>query len=528
MKKLLFLLISILFFFGCSSKISNHFHENNYIRNFSIHITNDSLQLYFKSPADITYTTDKSELKNVIRQSKFKIKDDVLVHGKTNFPPYEYFVTISNVKKQTYPVNLVVYDTVIENKVIRFIGNPLAENSKKTLEIDLKNCFKSLELGPTYRKEISTVMDIVQKHKKSNKFYAVLNEITEFPTYDKQEEWMKFQMELTYSSFLGKNEFYENYLQKLESRFKPNDTIALIIKENVITNATVFETIINEAKKHKIVMINENHFYPNHRILVSNLLPKLKEIGYTYLALEALDTTQDSLLNTPNGYPVLDTGFYTSEQNYSNLIRKAKKLGFEFVAYENMDNEKNREMGQAENLYNKTFKNSPTCKVVVLAGIDHILEKPSTNGKQWMATIFKKKYAIDPLTISQTHLNSYRNLIKSQYGIIKSDWFKKESLTAVDFIVLNNDYTSAIENIPTTYPYKNSTDKTIQIALFFAKELDDDYDYLDKIPYFTTLVESGKKIELPVDEKEDVYLYAFDKNGKRIDKVVIKSTKNSL
>lgn len=55
-------------------------------------------------------------------------------------------------------------------------------------------------------------MDIVQKHKKANKFYAILNEINEFPTYDKQEEWTKLQMVLTYSLFLGKNESYETYI----------------------------------------------------------------------------------------------------------------------------------------------------------------------------------------------------------------------------------------------------------------------------------------------------------------------------
>ena len=104
---------------------------------------NDSLQLYFKSPADITYTTDKKELKKVIRKEKFKLKDSVLVYGKINEPPFEYFVTISKNHKQNYPKELVVFDTLINNQTIHFVGNSLAENSKKTLEIDLKNIFKN-------------------------------------------------------------------------------------------------------------------------------------------------------------------------------------------------------------------------------------------------------------------------------------------------------------------------------------------------------------------------------------------------
>lgn len=524
MKKLTLITIIILFF-GCSPKISKHFEQNKYIRNYSIHIVNDSLQLYFKSPADITYTTDKKELKKVIRKEKFKLRDSVLVYGKTNDPPYEYFVTISKNHKQDYPKDLVVFDTLINNQTIQFIGNPLTKDSKKTLEIDLNTIFKSLEVGTTYRKDISTVMDIVTKHKNSNKFFAVLNEISEFPTYDRQEEWTKLQMELTYSSFLGNNRFYKSYLNQLESQFKPNDTISKKIQENLETDSKVIETIVKEAEKHKIIMINENHFYPNHRLLVSDLVVKLKAIGYTYIALEALDVQQDSLLNLENSYPTLKTGFYTSEQNYSNLIRKAKDLGYKFVAYENTGNNKNREFGQAENLYNKTFKLDPKSKVLVLAGIDHILEKPTQKGKEWMATIFKELYNIDPLTISQTHLNSYRKEINATYGIINSKFFDDEKLNSVDYLVLNNNSVN-ITDSPSTFSYQNKTESDVQVALFYGNEILNKYDYHKKVPYFSTILKSGEKYNLPITKTEEIYLYTFDKNGKMIDKQVIMPSKN--
>lgn len=515
MKKLA-LITTIFLFYGCSPKISEHFEQNKYIHNYSIHIVNDSLQLYYKSPDDIKYTTNKKELKKVIRKEKFKLGDSVLVYGKTNDPPYEYFVTISKNHKQNYPNYLIVFDTLINNQTIKFVGNPLTENSKKTLEIDLKNIFKTIEVGATYRKNISTVLDIVTKHKNSNKFFAVLNEISEFPTYDKQEEWTKLQMELTYSSFLGSNRFYDSYLNQLESRFKPNDTISKIIRDNAKTDSKGIETIVKEAENHKIVMINENHFYPNHRLLVSDLLVKLKEIGYTYLALEALDIKQDSILNLENSYPSLKTGFYTSEQNYSNLIRKAKDLGYQFVAYENNDDNKNRELGQAENLYNKTFKLDPKGKVLVLAGIDHILEKPTIRGKEWMATIFKDKYNIDPLTISQTHLNSYRKEITVKYAIINSKFFDNDQLKAVDYFVVNNKSENITDN-PTTFSYKNDIRSEVQVALFYGNEILNNYDYHNKVPYFSTILKSGEKYNLPIKKSGEIYLYTFDKTGKKID-----------
>ncbi len=522
MKKLTLFSI-LLLLIGCSPKISNNFEQNKYIKNYNIHIINDSLQLYFKTPGDIIYTTDKNELKKIIRKGKLKPKDSVLVYGKSNEPPYEYYVTVSENHKQNNIKHFVVFDTIINKKTIQFIGNPLSENSNSTLKIDLENIIKSLEVGKNYRKEISTVMDIVKKHQNSNKYFAILNEIIDFPTYDKQEEWTKLQMELTFASFLGNNDFYEKYLNQLESKFKSNDTISKIIKENSSTDQKVIETITNEAKSHKIVMINENHFYPNHRLFVSDLLLSLKEIGYNYLALEALDVKQDSLLNLVNAYPTLKTGFYTSEQNYSNLIRKAKELGFEFIAYENFDNSKDREIGQAENIYNKTFKIKPNSKVLVLAGIDHILEKQTREGKKWMATIFKEKYNIDPLTVSQTHLNSYRKSVDSDYSIFKSELFNNERLNSVDFLVLNN---KKIVNLTTGYNYQNNSETDVQVELFYANEILDSFDHNKKAPYFSTILKTGKKYNLPIDKKRGMCLYTYDKNGKRIDNQIIAPANN--
>lgn len=487
-----------------------------------MHIVNDSLQLYFKSPADISYTTDKNALKKIIRKASFKLIDSVLIYGKADDPPYEYFVTLSQQHKQNYPKKLIVFDTLINSQTITFIGNPLSENSASTLKIDLKNIFNSLEIGPSYRKDIGTVMDIVAKYQNSNKFFAALNEISNYPTYDLQEDWLKLQMELTYASFLGNNTAYKSALNKLESRFKPNDTIIEIIKKNS-QDTGVIETITNEAKKHKLVMINENHYYPNHRLLVADLLPKLKDIGYTYLAMEALGAKQDSVLNLKNAYPTLSTGFYTAEQNYSNLLRKAKELGYTFVAYENNGQSKDREIGQAENLYNKTFKIDSLGKVLVLAGIDHILEKPTAKGKKRMATVFKENYLIDPLTISQTHLSGYRKESNANYSIISSAFFKDLRLTSTDYLVLNNNTNDLVDKL-STFAYTNNLETEVQVALFYANEILDKLDYHKKVPYYSAILEAGKKYDLPVNKPGAIYLYTFDRIGKRIDKQLITPT----
>ncbi|MDX1472304.1 MAG: hypothetical protein R3213_12465, partial [Flavobacteriaceae bacterium] len=365
-RKAILLILFLILLSACSPKISENFEQNRYVRNYSIHVINDSLRLYFKTPADINYATDKKRLKDILEAKEFKIKEKVLVYGRTEDPPYEYFVTISKDKDRIkpYPDQLIVLDTTVSGNTIQFIGNALSTQSKLNLENDLTTIFKSFEMGTGYRKDISTVMDIVYDYENSNKFLVALRELQEFPTYDQQEEWAKFQMELTYSSFLGNNKYYDDYITKLESRYRQNDSIIDILKKHSKTEAEVLNTIIKEAREHKLVMINEDHFYPHHRLLVTALLNQFKDIGYNYLALETLGAQQDSLLNLENAYPTLKTGFYSNEQNFSNLIRKAKELGYYFVGYENTDRDLDRELCQAQNLYNKTFKLNPDAKVL--------------------------------------------------------------------------------------------------------------------------------------------------------------------
>ena len=46
------------------------------------------------------------------------------------------------------------------------------------------------------------------------------------------------------------------------------------------------------------------------------------------------------------------------------------------MAYENTDPDKDREEGEAENLYRGTFAADPSAKVFVFAGGSHIMERP--------------------------------------------------------------------------------------------------------------------------------------------------------
>lgn len=514
MLRSIYAIIIILFFLSCSQRIHRNFDANRFVKNYETHIINDSLQLYLSTPGDITYITDKKALSKVIRQRKIAYRN-VLLYGKTNIDPfYEYFLIINSptVPNISLQESTLVLDTILNDHTVKLIAINLDKDTV-AFKADITNIFNSIQLGPNYRKDISTVMDVVTKYRGSNRYIEAYEEIKIFPAYDKSEEWLKLQMQLTYASFLNNHYEYD----KLINKFAPEssqDSVSQIIKKNLIPAAKVHAEITEQAKLTNLVMVNENHFMPQHRKFVYSLLPALRAIGYSYLALEALGHKQDSLLNLEGGFPVLETGFYTREQHFASLLRYAKTLGFKFVAYES-NGSMEREFAQAQNLYSKTFGLDKDAKVLLLGGIDHILEQPTENGKMWLGAILHDKYDIDPLTISQTHLNKYRKSFQEEIAMVEGRHFKKQ-LQAVDYHLLNNIPHSLIDDKEANFSFKNQHPFPVQLTFFLAEELAHEFDYIDKTPVHAIYLKPNEKIKLKLPPK-DFYLILFDANGREIE-----------
>lgn len=162
--------------------------------------------------------------------------------------------------------------------------------------------------------------------------------------------------------------------------------------------------IDHRASNEKVIMINEAHHIPMHRIFTLELLDKLYKKGFRYLGLETLNNA-DSLLNKRK-YPITSTGFYSVEPQYGELIREALKLGYALFPYEATDVQtltdgKAREIFQARQI-EKVFRKSNGHGIVINAGFDHIRE--DSVGGRWgkaMAGRFKEFTGINPLTINQ-------------------------------------------------------------------------------------------------------------------------------
>lgn len=210
-------------------------------------------------------------------------------------------------------------------------------------------------------------------------------------------------------SFVGNYDAANVYLDKQMEREDTKD-----LKSSPLDNyqrRDALETIKSLAGTHQVIMINEEHFSPIHRAFTARLLPVLWAKGFRYLAAETL--SEDPAKLSSRGYPVHKTGFYSVDPVFGDMLRTALKLGFKLVSYEHFPNERcvspadnpdfcqnERERGQAQNLYDRIFKNDPQAKVLVHVGRGH---NQKLNLKSWamMGWHFQQISGIEPFSINQ-------------------------------------------------------------------------------------------------------------------------------
>jgi len=164
--------------------------------------------------------------------------------------------------------------------------------------------------------------------------------------------------------------------------------------------------ILQEAKKTSILIVNESHHKPLHRLFMESLLPELYLQGYTMIGMEALYNTETF---RDKKYPLLNNGIYIKEPCFGNMIRAALDQGYTLFGYETKRNVngKDREIDQAENI-KKVIDQNPNKKMIIYCGYAHAQEDSTHN--QWefaMAERVKRLTGVNPLTIDQTELMEY-------------------------------------------------------------------------------------------------------------------------
>lgn len=349
-----------------------------------------------------------------------------------------------------------------------------------------------------------------------NKYFKVLEELKNYNSEDAIQQATSKVVMINYASFLAPNIHFDSLAKQVRPRFRADSIGDTIRQQGIMGLTSVKKKMASLIADENLVMINEHHYFPHHRILVDELLPLFAEAGYTYFALEALSPESDSLLNLGKP-PTVDSGFYTKDPRFANILRTAQGLGFTFVAYENTDRNMDREEGQAANIYNATFAQDPDAKVLVFAGMAHILEEPTSRGKTWMANILRENYELDPLTFDQYHLIHFRNLTED-VSLVNSSAFTNPLLQSVDYHLINN---LSVTDPNPTYTYQNTHGQPVQVSLFLSSEKTGSLTYNDLIPYRSGLLAPGETIEYRLSQ-EKFYRIVYDKLGNILEEGPVK------
>ena len=224
---------------------------------------------------------------------------------------------------------------------------------------------------------------------------------------DKSNDASVLQSVATVRSVVGD---WRGALQAMD-QFYPRPTKDAEPFADGLTRVTALDAIVEEARQHRIVIVNEAHHVPRHRAFIQQMLQQLLTEGVEYYAFETL--AEFPVMLTFRGYPVGITGAYAVEPVFGELIRESLRLQYKLVAYESMgmnaskdpiDNINAREADQCRNL-ERIFKANPTARVIIHVGFDHAMERPrkTPDGREilWMAARLAKATDLDPLTIDQ-------------------------------------------------------------------------------------------------------------------------------
>lgn len=166
------------------------------------------------------------------------------------------------------------------------------------------------------------------------------------------------------------------------------------------------DAIAGLAASHRVVMVNEAHHDPHTRLITLQLLPRLRALGFTHLAIEALIEDGDSLRR--RGYPVASSGTeYLREPVYGQIVREALRLGYVLVPYDPSENRaQEREKLQARALYEKVLARDPDARLLVHAGYAHIDKAPGRLGSvQPMAERLRGLSGLDILSVDTTDIH---------------------------------------------------------------------------------------------------------------------------
>ena len=247
---------------------------------------------------------------------------------------------------------------------------------------------------------------------------------------------------VTFLNFLGKNnEIFE--LDVYQERIALNRQRVDKVKN--LSESFDYLAKLNEiAKIADILVINEDHYSNFNRNVLNSSLPTLADNGYAFLAIETLANSSQHV--NKEGFPLHNSGYYTSDPVFGNVIRTASSLnmsmfGYEVDNYEIVDSSLTRaefrEKQQALNILEYLDRIGQNEKLVVFCGRSHGNKKRRKNQMKmasWLDSLSTKTV----ISIDQTSTIGAEELYSGESNslhLISSPYVIERGY---DFLLINN------------------------------------------------------------------------------------------
>lgn len=452
------LILSLFAIIACKSA-KNEIVDHNFIlseRNQPDILYNDLIDVSIDFSANAGYQDLTQENRKKIKKELAGIKEISTNNLFINCRPNEKFSMYYFYEKVNNPT-----DTLLHEKSIKTNNNQIAILEKQkgikkitcitqafapdvdVLEITKEN-MKRVYLDSSNLKKISYLKIFNYYTNVNSNYFQGREKLKTAPVKDSKKKIWKKGFITTLNSFMSNNKEYDSIIKDYEKK-KPNleKTIASIYANPEVKKENdVFTKISELASKNQIIILNEDHFYPKHRLFAMQLLDILKQNGFKYISAEAFTPNPEgSTAIIPNS----KNGLYTKEPYFGHFLRKANNLDFKILGHESYDNTIDREIGQAKNIA-KILEKDPNAKIFVYVGHGHLEKGQGT--KRLMGSYLKEYSKIDPLTINQEEImmDTKDKLVLIPRASVSKDTLIKSS---ADYFLINNLTASLSEIYPT-------------------------------------------------------------------------------
>lgn len=305
---------------------------------------------------------------------------------------------------------------------------------------------------------------------------------------------------------------------------------------NNYESSDAIKALVDEASSRQILMINEAHHIAQHRVLTFEMLEALWDIGYRYLALEALDAGAFPFEGPLNE----KSGVYTNEPMFAYMIKRARAIGFQLISYDAGGSEiDEREKVAAHTIIKRIFENDEDAKVIIHVGYSHIDE---TN---WLAGRLKEMLQIDPLTVDQVKISekSESRFETGAYQELLSHYSRGEAFVLVDgdgsfYSSSPEKWDVSVIRPRTTYTF-NKPDWMIQgrkiyrlnsslckgkfpcIAEVYDADLESEKELSKLVPLDRTIIFNNEEERVVLLEDGTGMLAVYDEDGQLLSKSLV-------